>query len=54
MKFLQNESVTLTLLFSSAALYVAATSPSGIANALVVAGLASVWTAIAMMIVNRL
>lgn len=54
MKFLANESVTIALLFSSIALYFATTSPSVLANTLVVVGLVAAWMAILVMNVNRL
>jgi len=53
-KFLANESVTIAILFSALMLFLSATAPSGLHNALLVAGLAGVWVAITMTIVHRL
>lgn len=52
--FIKNEAVTVALLFSGLALYVAGTSPSVLHSAMLVFGLAAVWVAILMTDVNRL
>lgn len=54
MQFLMRESVTISLLFTSFALYLAASSPSVFANVLVVVGLVHVWAAILVMTTDRL
>jgi hypothetical protein len=54
MNFLNRESVTIALLFSSAMLLIAAAAPSLLHNTLFVAGLAAVWVSILMTGVNRL
>lgn len=54
MKFFSNESVTIALLFTSAALLSAASAPSLFASTLVAIGLVGVFGAIMLMGVNRL
>jgi hypothetical protein len=54
MKFLYRESVTLSLLFTAFALYLAATAPSTFHNVLVLAGLMHVFAFLVVSNTNRL